>query len=70
MSKSVTVRELKENNCDGGRCVQLNGVDSKGNEFKNETFFITHDDKILFDDGTPVECETDRLIIAIRNALK
>jgi len=66
----VTVTETKTNRCDGMRCVQLHGIDDDtGREFDNDTYYITHDHRILFDDGMECKCETDCLINAIRNAI-
>ncbi len=55
---------------DGMKNVVLNGEDfGTGVEFDNQEFFVG-EDEILFDDGTPIECESDFLFIAIRNSVE
>ncbi len=68
---NVSYKENKEENVDGGKCFTLNGTDyGTGYEFEDDTFFLTRDNKILFDDGTPIECESDYVYIAVRNVLE
>jgi len=65
---TVSVKVLEV--VDGKKRVILNGEDvGTGVEFENQEFFVG-EDEILFDDGTPVECESDYLAIAIRNSVE
>ena len=66
MSVSVKVLEV----VDGKKRVVLNGIDYGTEvEFDNAEYFVS-DERILFDDGTPLECESDFECIAIRNSIR
>ena len=70
-STNVKLTENIEENCDGNICFTLDGTDyGTGYEFNNDTYFLTSDGGLLFDDGTPIECESDYINIAIRNVLR
>ena len=63
---TVEVKLIEE--CDGKKRVVLNGVDAcTGYEFENQEFYV-NESTILYDDGTPCECESDFVYIAVRNS--